>query len=269
MNCPYCDETINAMAKFCPKCGLPLKDDSTVMGAYISDGDGPNWGIIGMGAAAILIIALAVGWLSRPNPTTETVRQEPVRQIGAPGTAPGFRTAAPVYNVTPNPAYQAAARPSMTNTRPRWAYTPPARPAPTAPPVMAQEPAPAAPRHFNLMAPVIQRRPPVVEVAKSSGPEIPAIPADELALLNRMYAEGAGATDEADYDVTPGLVLNNQIVRVEAEGVWVFDPVQERWALRPDAKRRRSTARQPQNNSTLTPVAPSGGSGIVDVVPGL
>lgn len=277
MNCPYCDETINAMAKFCPKCGLPLKDDATVMGAYISDGDGPNWGIIGLGAAGILIIALAIGWLSRPTSPTEAVRREPVGQFGAPATARGFQ--APVYNLTPNPGYRTPTGPSMTDTRPRWAYVPPPRrPAPAAPVTAPAEPAPEAPRHVNLMAPVIQRKPPVVEVAQSSGPAVPTIPAEEVSMLSRLYN---GTDAAAAYDLTPDLALNNQIVRVEADGIWVYDPVQERWALRPDAKprrRRSSTTRQPQIDSTLVPVTPNGGTpaaltpaggpGTIDVIPG-
>ena len=38
MNCPYCDANVHLMSKFCPKCGLPLKDDITIQGgAYATD----------------------------------------------------------------------------------------------------------------------------------------------------------------------------------------------------------------------------------------
>jgi hypothetical protein len=264
MNCPYCDEVINAMAKFCPKCGLPLKEDSTVMGTYVSDGEGPNWGILGLGAGAILVIALAIGLLGRNSTTPETVRREPVGQFGAPGTSPGFRSSAPLYNSTPNPGYQQRSTPSMSTSRPRWAYTPPATPAP-APPMAYVPQGPEAPRHFNIMAPVIQRRPPVVEIARSNEPAVPSMSPGELALLSQMYNGVSGLDgDGVGLDLTPEAALNNQISRTEAEGVWVYDPVQERWALRPDAKRRRAAPRQQIDTfpaPTATPSEP------IDIVP--
>jgi hypothetical protein len=263
MNCPYCDEVINAMAKFCPKCGLPLKDDSTVMGTYVSDGDGPNWGILGLGAGAILIIALAIGFFSRSTPT-DTVRRDAVAPFSNPAAAPGFRSSAPLYNSSPNPGYQQSSSPSMTSARPRWAYTPPA--APPAAPAMAMAPqGPEAPRHFNILAPVIQRRPPVVEVARSSGPEIPSMSPGELALLSQMYGANNGLDGmTAGYELTPEAALNNQITRTEADGVWVYDPVQERWALRPDAKRRRTPRQQTDSfiAPSAAPVEP------IDIAPG-
>lgn len=259
MNCPYCDEVINAMAKFCPKCGLPLKEDSTVMGTYVSDGDGPNWSILGMGAGAILIIALAIGFFSRGNQPTETTRRESVPQ---PNISGGFRSSAPAYNTVPNVGYQRSSAPSMTTARPRWAYTPPPAPVNGAGYYLPPQ-GPEAPR-VNILAPVIYRKPSVVQVAKSNAPEVPAMTPGEMAMLSQMYGN---TTDlgEAGYDQTPDAALNAQISRIESDGLWVYDPVQERWAMRPDAKRRRAAPRRPVDSLPAPLDVPDGG--LLDVTP--
>jgi hypothetical protein len=239
MNCPYCDETINALAKFCPKCGLPLKDDATVMGAYVSD-DGPNWTLIGGGAAAIVAIAMSIGFLSSQGNKPAPAQQATVGRPGQPAAAPIFATPVAAYNLNPNAGLSSMnvnAANSMTNTKPRWAYVPP----PT-PPVQANWQAPMVvepPRTMVLTSPTVFRRAPVVQIAKSNEPAVPVIPPSELTLLTTPAAP-------AYVESTPEAALNSEIARREAAGVWVYDPVQERWALRPEAKRRSTgTVRRP------------------------
>src|SRR5437016_4717121 len=92
MNCPYCDENIHPASKFCPKCGLPLKEDSTVMGnsgAYVSDDAGWNPWVVGGGAVGIVMIALAIGFMSahKDNVPAETVHREPAGSFGMAGRA--------------------------------------------------------------------------------------------------------------------------------------------------------------------------------------
>ena len=248
MNCPYCDETIHAMAKFCPKCGLPLKDDQTLMGgsgAYVTD-DGPNWTLIGGAGAAVAAIALAIGFLgSRGNQPADTVQRQPVGSYSTPSPAPSFGFAAPTPYANVAPAYQSlgGGAASMTNTKPRWAYVPPPTPAIPAVfngPLLPE--GPEAPRHLVLNSPlVMQRRPPVVQVAQSNEPAIPVIPPSEL-----MYLNGGAQNAPTTLDLTPEAALNTEIARREADGIWVYDPVQERWAFRPEAKVRRSTRRAPR-----------------------
>lgn len=264
MNCPYCDETINALAKFCPKCGLPLKDDATVMGAYVSD-DGPNWTLIGGGAAAIAAIALAIGFLTSGNSKApQPAQQVTVARPGQAAAAPVFGAPMPNYGLTPNMGLQSMntnAASSMTNTKARWAYTPPATPPvqPNWQPPMVVE----APRHLVLTSPVTAHRPPVVQIAKSNEPAIPVAPPSELTLLTEPAPTYIEQTPEA--------ALNTEIARREASGVWVYDPVQERWALRPEA-RRRSTGtvrRAPAPPASVdivpaTPTQPVDNSGTIE-----
>lgn len=245
MNCPYCDETISALAKFCPKCGLPLKDDATVMGAYVSD-DGPNWMLIGGGAAAVVAIAASIGFLSSQSGKTQTVRQE-VGRPGQPAAAPVFGAPVAAYGLTPNTGFaplNVNAANSMTNTKPRWAYTPP--PTPVAQPVWQVPMVVQAPQHVALMAPQVWRRPPVVQIARSTTPAVPAIPPSEI---NLMMTPSAPAYVES----TPAAALNSEIARREATGVWVYDPVQERWARRPEV-RRRSTSPARRTSPVPAPV---------------
>lgn len=251
MNCPYCDETINALAKFCPKCGLPLKDDATVMGAYVSD-DGPNWMLIGGGAAAIAAIALAIGFLTSGNgKPTETVRKETVVRPGQAAAAPVFGTPMPTYGLNPNMGLQTmnvSAGRSMTNTKANWAYTPPANP-PAPAPVWQPPQVADSPRHLVLTSPTIVRQAPVVQVAKSSEPAIPAIPPSEFALLT-------APPQPTFVETTPEAALNAAITRTEAKGVWVYDPVQERWALRPEVRQRNLGTVRRAPSTDFVPAAP-------------
>jgi len=248
MNCPYCDETINALAKFCPKCGLPLKDDATVMGAYVSD-DGPNWMLIGGGAAAIVAIAMSIGFLSSQSGKAAPAQQVTVGRPGQPAAAPVFAVPVASFGMTPSmsqPAMNVNAANSMTNTKPRWAYVPP--PTPAVQPKWQAPMVVEAPRTMVLTSPTVFRRPPVVQIAKSNEPALPAVPPSEFMLLT-------APAQPAYIESTPEAALNSEISRREATGVWVYDPVQERWALRPEAKRRSNgTVRRPGG-----PAAPSNG----------
>jgi hypothetical protein len=245
MNCPYCDETINALAKFCPKCGLPLKDDATVMGAYVSDG-GPNWALIGGGAAAIVAIAMSIGFLS--NKSGQPAQQTVVRP-GQPAAAPIFGSSVP-YGLTPNlgtPTMNVSAANSMTSAKPRWAYTPP--PTPMAQPVWQVPMIAEAPRQL-LVAPTIMRRPPVVQIARQTAPAVPVVPPSEFIAMSQEQP--------AYVEATPAAALNTEISRREAGGVWVYDPVQERWALQPEARRRNvGTVRRSSSPGAPAPFTPA------------
>ena len=84
MNCPYCDESISLAAKFCPKCGLPLKEDATLMGAHFGDDASPNRWLIGAGAAAIVAVALSIGWISTHGQDGTVTRRQSVGVSGFP-----------------------------------------------------------------------------------------------------------------------------------------------------------------------------------------
>lgn len=142
MDCPYCDESISPLAKFCPKCGLPLKDDATVLGGYVSPDAGPSRWVIAGGAAAIVLVMLAIGWLSSrradagSKTTLQMVRREPVPSAGGYGILSSLparevapRVPQPISTVsfpalpTPMPASQPA--PLM---QAEWLPVPPPQP---------------------------------------------------------------------------------------------------------------------------------------------
>jgi hypothetical protein len=102
--------------------------------------------------------------------------------------------------------------------------------------------APAAPRHLVLTNPTVFRRPPVVQVAQSNEPAVPSVPPSEVMYLNGLMA---AQNQPSMLDATPEAALNYEISRREAEGIWVYDPVQERWAFRPEARARRAPRRAP------------------------
>lgn len=128
MNCPYCDEGIHPNAKFCPKCGLPLKDDATVIGGYLpADGRPAPW-MIAAGVAAILVVALSIGWAqNRSHAERETFPQAapaaytaPAVRSSVPLGIPAIAPAAPWYGQQSSPALNAG-------FRARYAYEAPRR----------------------------------------------------------------------------------------------------------------------------------------------
>jgi hypothetical protein len=71
MNCPYCDQGIPAGTKFCPKCGLPLQDDATVMGGLAAPASSmPDKRILIAGGAGLGVILLAMGLLAMNQSST-------------------------------------------------------------------------------------------------------------------------------------------------------------------------------------------------------
>ena len=154
MNCPFCSEAIHGMAKFCPKCGLPLKDDATLMGAPAIAGDGvegiPRKVLIG-GAAAVLTVALTIGWISasaggkKPETVRVTLPTNPPGSYGSSMIGMPRNVGAPSWQ----PAF--ASYPSSTPLRPAL---PPALPSagPFAAPVMVA-PEPPPPVHVLAMNP--------------------------------------------------------------------------------------------------------------------
>jgi hypothetical protein len=234
MNCPYCDETIHAMAKFCPKCGLPLKDDATVMGAYVRDGDGPNWTIIGGGAAAIIVIALAIGFIGsrKDSANPDTVRRDLVAQ---PVSAPMASNTFGVRNFNQfSPVGSPAGGSPMRDEKPRWAYTPPtAAPAPQAVALPDNEAAvpPSQILRMNPMAMAHQPAPLYAMAVRPAIPETPSLPAD------------VPPNVPPSEDLSSGVVLDNNPPPPPIEdptGLFVYDPVQGRYAINPERHPRRS-----------------------------
>ena len=190
MNCPYCDDSIHPMAKFCPKCGLPLSEDATLMGASIFDDSGPKRWMVAGGAVAIVAIAMSIGWMSsRRGSESAQVRRErvghlvPAHSTHSTSLAPGGRPFAPLGQYAA-PATSAAKPIATFGYKAQYAYTPPQRPQQVAP-VMPPQPEPEAPRHLMAVDPF--RKPKKVSVAVPSA-EDPAIPGLPQLYMPQQYS---------------------------------------------------------------------------------
>ena len=257
MKCPFCTESIHPNAKFCPKCGLPLKDDATVMGgAYVSDESSVNWPAIAAGAGGLAVIALIIGWLTgqNTNKNADQVRRDTVRMAPATG-ASGLRTpGVPTGNggyasfaSVPTHTFQPYRSAPTADYRPnvRWAWQPPVLPAVGGNPAPVQdwEYVPAPPANMGVLQTLInsdnRQRPPQVLASVPITAQAPAIP-DWLA---------ANGQPAAFYDPT---ISGEQAVRTDVEGgpfakqapvenprgAYVYDAYQDRWVPNPDRPRR-------------------------------
>jgi hypothetical protein len=248
MNCPYCNAGVHAMAKYCPKCGLPLKDDATVMqsggGAYVTDDTGgPGMWVI-LGAAGLLMaIVLVVGFLgNRPSEPPRQAQNRPANPAFNPASNFGMRPTNPAFA---NPAGSApgASRSADYSPNVRWAYRPPANvAAPTAAaPLQAPERTEAPP--VNLVeesARQTRSRPPTVQVARATEP---ALPQFEAAPTYITLGPGESLPEPAAAVAPPPAPLSPQaaeIRRLEEEGVITYDPVQERYVIIPGRRPRRT-----------------------------
>lgn len=263
MNCPYCDEATHPLAKFCSKCGLPLKEDTTVMGAYATDDTGPSPMVVGGGAVAIVAVALLIGWMgSRKNEArpTETVRREAAGSYPAPAAPSGLAMARFGSGMSPGLANVRPSGPSATYNAPvRWAWTPspqPPRPVVNWTPEVAPPPVMLA-----SVSPILFRQPTIVEPPKATAPAIPALPPDVYVPAPIQptvgYDASFGTPPPANLlsdpnPLPPGYIVapNGQVGSLNADGVfepatdlapsvstgdersmWVWDPVNERWAV--------------------------------------
>ena len=249
MNCPYCDESISLAAKFCPKCGLPLKEDATLMGAHFGDDASPNRWLIGAGAAAIVAVALSIGWISTHGQDGTSTRRQSVSGFPQPGsvsayTAPsgfgmpastsGFHvsrgTATPVYNVA------SAVLPDSETKPAGWKPLPPLATVVRRAEDMPST-APDAPRVDITVDRNRRREPSTVTTHVVVQPEAPAVPVP------------------APYTPPSPMVLPPQVVRGADNAQWVYDPVQDTWARVPS---RRGGV----NGSSVTMTYPAGTRGL-------
>jgi len=243
MNCPYCDETVHAMAKFCPKCGLPMKDDATVMGAYVSDSDGPNWAMIGSGAAALVAIALVVGWLgTRHDSAAPDAGRLPTGWAANPVPFP-----APASFQFSNVGYASASTGhSMSDEKPHWVWVPPAQPQMD----LTQEASAALPPTqllaMNPIALAHVRKPTYAYIPRPTVPDVPPMPAEVAAVQPSTIS-------------TVGYVLDNNPPSPpieDASGNYVYDPVQERYALK--GERRRMSGSTNSSRAVTGTIPPRG-----------
>jgi len=246
MKCPYCDDNIHPMAKFCPKCGLPLKEDTTLMGSnnnsYLVDDSGPNMWVLVGGAAAIVVVALTIGWLTgQGQHKNETV----VRQPLTPASMGGARA---LSSLPALPSYGwgvTTASPVSANYHPnvRWVYVPPAqstRPLPPQPAVLGPRPEDMPPPNMGVMLALSEppRRPPVVTAVVPVEPISP--PVAVMAYAPAFAVPGASFVDTSPAGPlttvqAPGETLVPEMAgREDPRSDWVYDPVQERWAMRAD-----------------------------------
>lgn len=243
MNCPYCDEGIHPLAKFCPKCGLPIKDDATVMG-WVPD-EGPNPFVIGLGALGIVAVALSIGWFSTRgrSEARESVRREPVLRAGMPTVTPvsnwGATWGAPPVTSSPGSTWSFQT-PYIVRPRSEMPKRLP-RPEPQAPPVPLLA--------INLYRP--RPRPQVLVMRETVPAPVPASYAPYYPLAGAAYggagfapsprADGSLPSQPESSSLSPAGPSPAASGSVEVgESAWTWDPIQERWARRPDPRDRRA-----------------------------
>jgi len=227
MNCPYCDATIHSLAKFCPKCGLPVKEDATLMGASVGE-DGPNKAVVIAGAAAVVAVAVCIGWMSsgRGN-SRETVRRERVGagsysySVPAPPPTPGY-IPSPVVSYG-SYGYSAPAPRVIT-----WPKPPATRPAPvqpvrqSAPPVQADVP---PPQHVLTMNPLRPHAPTHVTAPRPQRPLVPSLPLVAVPLPDQSARHLWQPENESQYaangsvPVTPTYLPNSGNRPITQNGV--------------------------------------------------
>lgn len=244
MNCPYCDDNIHPASKFCPKCGLPLKEDSTVQGnsgPYVSDDGGWNPWVVGGGAVGIVVIALAIGFMTarKDNVPTETVRREPAGSFGMAGRSGVGNLYNPMASsvMMQSPLQTASVGPVWTNIPTKWAWTPPAGAAMPQVMMPLADPLPPA-QPLMAMNRVLAYRAPSVTVATPTTPPVPELAPVYYPPSAVVIPVESTFQDENAPPATAGPIGAN------GEAAFSWDPVQERWARNPDWRPRRANVRR-------------------------
>jgi hypothetical protein len=238
------------MAKFCPKCGLPLKEDTTLMGSnngsYVVDDSGPSPWVLAGGALGIVIVALSIGWITgQGQHKTDTVVRQPITPPSMPNT--GLLNAAPSFNWGSSAPVQASAN---YNPNVRWVYVPPSRPAQPVLPQVAPNPGPRPedmpPPNMGVMLAISQppRQAPVVTAVLPVEPVAPPV-----AVMAAVPGFGYSGSGMPVVDTSPSLLTAVQAPEPDAipaaagredpRSDWVYDPVQERWAIRTENAQAR------------------------------
>ncbi len=265
MKCPFCSESIHPTAKFCPKCGLPLKDDTTVMGgAYVADGGRQSHAMLIGGAALLVLISLFIGWLSgRASQETATVPQ-PTPRVAATNSSIAFNPAGLPLNGGAQFAsangYAPPTPPSVNwNPSVRWAWTPSGPP-----PVYVPQPEPMAPPTMGQLHGLItqvrrERRPGVTRTTVV--PDAPPLPENLVAMEEAALAEPprrlGGGVEVTD---TPDGPFYRQAPLEDGNGRYVFDPTRGEYVLNADRPAPRPT-RRPSGGQPQTPVTAPARSG--------
>jgi len=229
-------------------------------GSYVvDDSGGPSpWVLVG-GGVAIIAVALAIGWApgQGQHKTDTVVRQPlnptPIRTAGFASTVPSYGWGTPV-----------TAAPSV-NYHPtvRWVYTPPASARPVLPPPpmdLGPRPEDMPPPNMGVMLAMSAppRQAPVVTAVLPVEPVAP--PVAVMAYAPAVF--GMPGTNRDLVDTTPGPLTSVQAPspdiipasagREDPHSDWIYDPVQERWALRAErAEVRQSPYRLVRPRGTL------------------
>ena len=117
---------------------------------------------------------------------------------------------------------------------------------------------------YDLLLAVGMRRMSMADISRRAGVSRatlyrrwPNVQAVIGALTTREFALLTAPPQPTFVETTPEAALNAAITRNEAGGVWVYDPVQERWALRPEVRRRNlGTVRRAPAPSAAIDIVP-------------
>jgi hypothetical protein len=283
MKCPFCSDSIHPNAKYCPKCGLPIKDEPTVMGAaFVPDEAGPNPWMLASGGLAALALIFGIGWASSqigrsPNQTAATTRT--IAAYRTPATGTNTLTATPVggatgastgawgasnrpgsYVASPAPAPAPVTPPPSTA---QWAFTSPTRTANAGffPGFVWPDPLPPAVPLLEI-GKAGRNRESTVTVVTPQVPEVPEDAGAQMAYASPSNTEGGRILQGASM---PGVFANGTPLYgqptsatqsatptaavPESRRSWVWDPVHEAWARNSDynGNRQRRVIRNTGN----------------------
>ncbi|MFN3650015.1 MAG: hypothetical protein ACK47B_10585 [Armatimonadota bacterium] len=233
MKCPYCSDSIHPNAKFCPKCGLGLKDEATMMGSYVEEESGPNRWVVAAGAGGIVTIALLIGWMSGGGSGRQAQSPAPL-----PASASTASIVSPVTTAPLTGGTTPAAAPGFTqfpSPTPSWSGGAGYVSTPTTP--VSMTPAPVPPLGYT--AP--ERRP--QKPKPQPEPEVLAPP--QMATVQQMMRRSDRAEVAARFSVLPSTPDFGS----------TLSPLQK-MGLDPEDRRRADQARMPvvpSGNTVWTP----------------
>lgn len=170
MKCLYCHENVQPEGDVCPKCGLPLIEDTTLLelsgpakpsvGDWLQERKALFLAAAGGFAAALIVGVIVISNMNTVQPPTTVINPstahplEPPVKMASQAPVSAYGPGGPVFPETrtdtaPAPRQPFAAEPAAVSPGPVTAPAPEAQPAPAAPAGESYSAPPPLPRDFE------------------------------------------------------------------------------------------------------------------------